>query len=127
MNLEGLADRLGDIVRMCSAIEVNRDRMLAGGDLDDGRRYVKEGLVVCEVGHSECSGHNDHTQGLQGPSSLVILATLDRIETHLHPRFPFEPHLLPHLDHPTQSPNEDICIETSFVSLVHDDNRISTE
>lgn len=65
MDLAGFLDRFSDIVGGGSSAEVDGDRVLAGGNVDDRRRCSEEGLVLGKIRYAKGGGHDDEAQGLQ--------------------------------------------------------------
>lgn len=61
MYLARLPNGFIDIVWGGATTEVDSDRELTGGDIDDGRRGRKKGSIFGEVRHTERCRHDDQS------------------------------------------------------------------
>jgi hypothetical protein len=122
MNLRSLLDSLADIVRGCTAVEVNRDRMLACSDIDEWRRRREQPLILCKVAYAKRGRHDDQPERL----CIVVRLLFNDIKhsDYLCAFFPFFPQLLPQLENTAQDADEDISIHASFMRLINNDNRV---
>lgn len=103
MDLGGLFDRFLDMVQGCSAVEMNRHRMLARRNVDYRRGGRKEKPVLCKVADAEGGRHYDQAQRFYAVPFVL-------------------PHLLSQLQDTAKYTDEYVRIHTSFVSFVDDDD-----
>lgn len=70
MYLGRLLYRFVDIVRGCTATEVNCNGMLACSYIDNGWRGREESGIFCEIAYSKGSRHDDQPKGLYNSVSI---------------------------------------------------------
>lgn len=104
------------------------DRELARVHLDDRRGHAEELLVLCEVLHSQSGRHDQqlHWHPFLSRHSNVQLWTNAR-STQWGNITCVPLYLVSERDDPRQQPDEDVCVDAPFMSLVNDDHAVSLE